>query len=38
MLQCISPALNPLSVHVTFTAIVPGAYPGEAKMCETDAR
>ena len=35
--------LNPLSIHVTFTAIVPGAYPGEAKMClmliaETDAR
>ena len=37
------PALNPLSIHVTFTAIVPGAYPWEAKMClrliaETDAR
>jgi len=36
-------ALNPLCIHVTFTAIVPGAYPGEAKMClrliaETDAR
>ena len=36
-------AVNPLSIHVTFTAIVPGAYPGEAKMClrliaETDAR
>jgi len=35
--------LNPLSIHVTFTAIVPGAYPGEAKTClgliaETDAR
>ena len=34
---------NHLSIHVTFTAIVPGAYPGEAKMClrliaETDAR
>ena len=26
-------ALNPLSIHVTFTAIVPGAYPGKAKMC-----
>jgi len=26
-------ALNPLSNRVTFTAIVPGAYPGEAKMC-----
>jgi len=25
--------MNPLSIHVTFTAIVPGAYPGEAKMC-----
>jgi len=25
--------LNPLFIHVTFTAIVPGAYPGEAKMC-----
>ena len=43
MLLCIWPALNPLSIHVTFTVIVPGAYPGEAKMClrliaETDAR
>jgi len=26
-------ALNPLFIHVTFTAIVLGAYPGEAKMC-----
>ena len=26
-------ALNPLSIHVIFTAIVPGAYPVEAKMC-----
>jgi len=25
-------ALNPLYNHVTFTAIVPGAYPGDAKM------
>jgi len=33
MLLCVSPVLNPLSIHVTFTAIVPGAYPGEAKMC-----
>jgi len=37
------PALNPLSIHVTFTVIVLGTYPGEAKMClrliaETDAR
>jgi len=43
MLLCLRPALNPLSIHVTFTAIVPGAYPGEAKMClrliaEIDAR
>jgi len=27
-------ALNPLSNRVTFTAIVPGAYPWEAKMCQ----
>jgi len=26
---------QPRSIHVTFTAIVPGAYPGEAKMCQT---
>jgi len=26
-------ALNPLSNRVTFTAIVPGAYPGESKIC-----
>ena len=32
MLRGVSPALNSLSIHVTFTAIVPGAYPGEAKM------
>ena len=32
MLQCVWQALNPLSIHVTFTAIVPVAYPGEAKM------
>jgi len=36
-------AFNPLFIHVTFTTIVPGAYPGEAKIClrliaETDAR
>jgi len=34
--------LNPLFIHVTFTATVPEAYPWEAKMClrliaETDA-
>jgi len=33
MLQCVWRAFNPLSIHVTFAAIVPGAYPGEAKMC-----
>ena len=34
MLQCVWQALNPLFIHVTFTAIVPGTYyPGEAKMC-----
>jgi len=43
MLQCVWLALNSLFIHVTFTAIVPGVYPGEAKMClrliaETDAR
>jgi len=34
MLRGVWPALNSLSVHVTFTAIVPGAYPGpgESKM------
>jgi len=39
----LTPALNSLSIRITFIAIVPGAYPGEAKMClrliaETDAR
>ena len=43
MLLCVWQALNPLFIHVTVTAIVPGAYPEEAKMClrliaETDAR
>ena len=43
MLWCLWQALNPLFIHVTYTAIVAGAYPGEAKMClrliaETDAR
>jgi len=33
MLLCVWPALNPLSIHVTFTAVVPGAYRGEAKIC-----
>jgi len=34
MQQGVWPALNSLSIHVTFTAIVPGAYPREAKMCK----
>ena len=43
MLRCVWQASNPLFIHVTFTAIVPGAYPGEARMClrliaETDTR
>ena len=43
MLLCICQALNPLFIHVTFTAIVRGAYPVEVKIClrliaETDAR
>jgi len=33
MLRCVWQALNPLSMHVTFTEIFPGAYLGEAKMC-----
>jgi len=33
MLRFVWQALNPLSTPVTYTAIVPGAYPGEAKMC-----
>jgi len=33
MLRCVWQALNPLFIHVTFTMIVPGAYPEEAKMC-----
>ena len=31
MLRCVWQALNPLFIHVTFTAIVPGAYPGRPK-------
>jgi len=34
MLRGVWQALNPLSIHVKFTAIVSGAYPGEAKMCK----
>ena len=33
MQQGVLQAMNPLSNRVTFTAIVPGAYPREAKMC-----
>jgi len=32
MLRCVWQALNSLSIHVIFTAIIPGAYPGESKM------
>jgi len=32
MLRGVWQALKSLSIHVTFTAIVPGAYPGEAKL------
>ena len=36
MLLCVWPALNPLSIHVTFTAIVRGrGVPREAKMCKS---
>ena len=38
ILRCVWPALNSLSIHVTFTAIVPGAYPREAKMCKKNAK
>ena len=38
MLRGVWPALNSLSIYVTFTAIVPGAYPGEAKMCKKCAK
>ena len=34
MLRGVWQALNSLSTHVTFTAIFPGAYTGEAKMCK----
>jgi len=34
MLLCVWPALNPFSIHATFTAIIPWAYLGEAKMCK----
>ena len=38
MLQGVWQALNSLSIHVTFTAIVPKAYSGEAKMCKQSAK
>jgi len=38
MLRCIWQALNSLSIDVTFTTIVTGAYPGEAKMCKKCAK
>ena len=34
MLPRVWPALNRLSIHVTFTAIVPGAYPGRPKCAK----
>jgi len=37
-LWCVWQTLNPLSIHVTFTTIVPGAYPGEAKTCKKCAK
>jgi len=36
MLRCVWQALNSLSIHVTFTAIAPGAYPGRPK-CVLDS-
>ena len=33
MLRCVRQALNSLSIDVKFIAIVPGTYPGAAKMC-----
>jgi len=33
MLRCVWQALNSLSIQLTLTVIVPGAYPWEAKMC-----
>jgi len=38
MQRVVLQALNPLSNRVTLTAIVPGAYPGEAKMCKKYAK
>jgi len=36
MLRCVWQALIPLFIHVTFTAIVPGTYPGRPK-CALDS-
>jgi len=38
MLRGVWQVLNSLSIHVTLTAKVPGAYPGEAKMCKKCAK
>ena len=38
MQRGVLPALNSLSIHVILTAIVPGANPGEAKMCKKCAK
>jgi len=38
MLRGVWQALNSLSIRVTYTAIVPGAYTGEAKMCKKCAK
>jgi len=38
MLLCFWPALNPLSIHPKYTAIVPGAYPGEEKNVQKCAK
>jgi len=34
ILRCLWPALNPLSIHVTITAIVPWAYSGRPKCAK----
>jgi len=38
MLRCAGQAFNPLSIHVTLTAIVQGRTQGRPKCAETDAR
>jgi len=38
MLRCVWPALNPLSIHVTFIAIVLGAYLGRPKCAKKCAK